>query len=239
MTGSVRRRVGGGGVAASSRIAASGGTRVARRAGARLESMVTPVPTTNATMMVRGLSTSPSCGSSAPKALNSALIPCAVSDPEEDARATEAMSPTISASSITERSTWRARGSHGAEQRKLPGPLGDRDRERVEDDERADEHRDSGEHEQQRVEEAEAVLDRVGILLGLLLAGLHLDGVRHHPIDARRPAPAASRRAPRPPGSSPPSRAGLRDAAPPATSRPRRWRRRATRRRRTWRDPRS
>ena len=101
----LRRRVGGGGTAASSRIAARGGTRVARRAGARLATIVTMVPTSKPTMMVRLLSTRPSCGRSAPRALNSALMPCAVAMPSKMPRI-DAIRPTISASSITERSTW-------------------------------------------------------------------------------------------------------------------------------------
>ena len=56
-------------------------------------------------MIVRPLSTRPSCGRSAPRALNSALMPCAVTMPSRMPRI-DAIRPTISASSITERSTW-------------------------------------------------------------------------------------------------------------------------------------
>ena len=79
--------------------------RVALRAGDRLESIVTIVPTSSPTMTVRGLRTRPSCGSAAPKALNNALIPWAVAMPSRMPRI-EAIRPTISASSMTERSTW-------------------------------------------------------------------------------------------------------------------------------------
>ena len=42
-----------------------------------------------------------------------------------------------------------------SQQRGLPLPLGDDDRERVEDDEAADEQRDAGEDQQERVDERE------------------------------------------------------------------------------------
>ena len=46
-----------------------------------------------------------------------------------------------------------AAGAEGPEQGQFPGPLGDQDREGVEDDERADEQRDQGEDQQERGEE--------------------------------------------------------------------------------------
>ena len=51
--------------------------------------------------------------------------------------------------------------------------LGDGDRERVEDQEAADEQRDAGEHEQRGADEAERVGEVLRLLLGLLLAGAH------------------------------------------------------------------
>jgi hypothetical protein len=71
-----------------------------------------------------------------------------------------------------------ARGAHRPQQGELPRALRDGDREGVEDDERTHEQRDAGEHEQQRVQEAEAVLDRLCRVVGGLLPGLHLDRVR-------------------------------------------------------------
>ena len=69
--------------------------------------MVTMVPTSSATMMVRGLSTTVPCGRSCSKALNSAVDALRGDDPERTGPTIEAMSPTISASSSTERSTCR------------------------------------------------------------------------------------------------------------------------------------
>ena len=60
-------------------------------------------------------------------------------------------------SSSTERSTWRARGAEHAQQRELLRALRDGHRERVEDQEAADEQRDAGEHEQRGADEAERV----------------------------------------------------------------------------------
>ena len=50
-----------------------------------------------------------------------------------------------------------ARGAERAQQRELARALGDRDRERVEDQEAADQQRDAGEHEQRGADEAERV----------------------------------------------------------------------------------
>ena len=63
--------------------------------------------------------------------------------------------PTTTASSSTERSTWRPAGADGPQQGELAGALGDDDRERVVDDERADEQGDQGERQQERVEDAD------------------------------------------------------------------------------------
>ena len=83
------------------------------------------------------------------------------------ARATDEKTPTTSASSATEPTTWRPRRTERAQQPELPDPLRDGDRERVVDDERADEQRDQREDQQERVEERQVVLDRVGLLLGV------------------------------------------------------------------------
>ena len=70
-----------------------------------------------------------------------------------------------------------ARGAERAQQRELARPLGDGDRERVEDQEGADEQRDAGEASRPS-EEAELVPDVAGLLGGLLAAGAHLDAAR-------------------------------------------------------------
>ncbi len=62
--------------------------------------------------------------------------------------------------------------AQGAEHRELPDALCDRDRECVEDQEAADEHRDAREDEQRGGEEAEALLDVAGVFIGRLAPGL-------------------------------------------------------------------
>ena len=95
-----------GGRAEPSWRAATGGTRVARRAGARAESRVTPTPTSAAMKIVRGSSAMPAVGMSTPRALNSRLMPLATPRPAPMPTA-EARTPSVSASATTERSTWR------------------------------------------------------------------------------------------------------------------------------------
>ncbi|HEV8528745.1 MAG TPA: hypothetical protein VGS60_14540 [Actinomycetes bacterium] len=79
--------------------------------------------------------------------------------------------------------------SDGPEQRVLPGPLGDRDRECVEDDERADEECDHGEDQHERVEERQVTLDVVLALFGDLVARHHLDTGRHRRANPVREFP--------------------------------------------------
>src|SRR3954453_10907405 len=67
--------------AAPSRSASTGGTRVARSAGASDDSTVTTVPTTSDTMIVRDRITLPLDGRSTPTALNSARRPPATAMP--------------------------------------------------------------------------------------------------------------------------------------------------------------
>ena len=81
-----------------------------------------------------------------------------------------------------------ARGAERAQRRQFARALGDRDRERVEDDERADEQRDVGEDEQESPgsrEEAVGVLRR---LLASAGAGAHLRARRQHRADLARAA---------------------------------------------------
>ena len=66
---------------------------------------------------------------------------------------TEATVPIASASTTTERSTWRRVAPSARMQRELARALRDGDRERVVDRERADEHGDSSEHEQEDLQE--------------------------------------------------------------------------------------
>ena len=74
-----------------------------------------------------------------------------------------------------------ARGAERPQGRELLRPLCDRDRERVEDDERADEERDPAEGEQEVADEGDELADAFTVRLRLLGAGLHLGrvGQRH------------------------------------------------------------
>ena len=67
----------------------------------------------------------------------------------------EAKRPRTSPSSTTERSTCCLRRAERAQRRQLARPLRDRDRERVEDHERADEERDAAEAEQEVAEDVD------------------------------------------------------------------------------------
>ena len=90
---------------AASRIAATGATFAARRAGSSAETAVTRMPTTKATMTVRGCSTIGADGRPAPKAPNSACRPSATPIPAASPIA-DARPPTTTASISTERVTW-------------------------------------------------------------------------------------------------------------------------------------
>ena len=79
----------------------------------------------------------------------------------------EATKPITSASRITDVQQLAARGADRPQRRELARPLGDRDRERVEDDEGADEERDAGEREQEVADELRE-LDRLEVLGRLL-----------------------------------------------------------------------
>ena len=95
-----------GGSVAPSRMAETGGIRVARMAGIRLEIIVTPMPSTSETITVRAANTRPVCGSERPSAVNTALRPTARPSPAKRPT-TEASSPVKKLSMRTERSTCR------------------------------------------------------------------------------------------------------------------------------------
>ena len=95
-----------GGSTAPSCSAAIGGTRVARRAGARLASSVIAMPTPIATMTVRGFSGRPASGRPKPIASNRAFRALSIRKPHSRPTS-EARKPITSASPSTLRSTCR------------------------------------------------------------------------------------------------------------------------------------
>ena len=89
-----------------------------------------------------------------------------------------------------------------SQRRQLPAALGEHDRERVVDDEDADEQRDGGEGEQEGVEESQ-VLVQIGLLRSLCLGG---------------PTPPRANRSSSAPRTSATSRSGRTDPSPETTS---------------------
>ena len=90
------------------------------------------------------------------------LAPTAISEPEADAE-TEPTRPTTTASPRTLRDHLAAGGADRPQQGELAGALPDQHRERVDDDERADEQGDPGEDQQERREEAEPLSTEVSV----------------------------------------------------------------------------
>ena len=142
------------GSATSSRIASTGGTSAARRAGSAAASTLTSVPTSTETTSVN-----PSSGTS-PGELHARTVPSTPRehhDEPEPARDAERR-----AEHPDDRGLQHDRGEHlqrrrpdGAQQRELAHPLPHPHRERVGDDEAADEQRDPGEDQQERRDEPE------------------------------------------------------------------------------------
>ena len=165
------------GSVAPSRTAAMGGTRVARIAGNSPASSVMPMPTMSETTIVLVAKTRSALGRSTPSELKSASIPSARRRPR--------ISPTMR----REEPDDERLEDHGAEdltprradrpqRRELARPLRDRDRERVEDDERADEEGDRGEREEEVAEDRRELADLVCLLLRL--------GTRAHDLGRAR-----------------------------------------------------
>ena len=162
---------------ATSRMAAIGGTREARREGNTADTMVTPVPTTRATTAVRAANTVPPAGMSIPNALSIAL--------RRPATPTPANNPMTDAKSPIKHGLEQLGPHHLAacrpqrpQQRHLAGSLGDDDLERVVDREAGHDQPDRREHEEERVEEPESLCDGVLSLLGDLGSGQDLGSRR-------------------------------------------------------------
>ena len=147
----IRPRVRLSGSSASS-SAAIGVTRVARSAGTSAEASVTRMPTASATMIVRVAITVPVFGRSIPKVLKTALRPAANADAGRHA---ETRAEHSEQQRLEDRAAedLAAAGAERAQQPELADPLGDRDREDVEDQEAAHQQRHAAEHEQHDAEE--------------------------------------------------------------------------------------
>ena len=114
--------------------------------------------------------------------MNSANSPAAMAMPTVVPIA-EATTPTIAASRMTLDEHLAAGSAERAQQRELAGALGHRDREGVEDDERADEQGDAPEREQDRLEDVD---EPAVALLGREAVGLRrLDVERHGRAEVR------------------------------------------------------
>ena len=158
-----------------------------------------PTPRTRPMMIVRGSITVPVEGRSMPSAANRPLITFAKPIPSAtpDRGGAEADRRRLE----DDRGEDLApRGAQGAQHRELAGPLGDRDREGVEDQEGGDEQRHPGEDQQRGLDEAGELADVVALGLDVLLAGLDVE-VGGAPPAARRRAGRARRRPRRRPRS--------------------------------------
>ena len=136
------------------RIAATGGTVAARRAGVSDASIVTPIPTIRATMIVRGAMMMSMLGKVRPSAAHHAAQPerqqHTAAEPEDrgdhadDQRLEQRAEPHL-----------RTARPECSQQGELADPLTEQDVERVADDEDADEHGDQRERQQHVAEDVD------------------------------------------------------------------------------------
>ena len=132
---------------------------------------MTMIPIASETTIVRVSTTGDLAGSPTPIASNSALMPSAKARPPTRPR----MAPIGADQQRLEDDRGEdlaARGAERAQQPELAHPLGDGDREGVEDQEGADEQRHAGEDQQRHLQEAEVVADLARLAVGVLLSGL-------------------------------------------------------------------
>ena len=122
----------------------------------------------------------PLFGSVKPTASKSEKRPFASPSPRKSPTI-EASTPITSASSTTESRHLPARRAERAQRRELARPLRDRDRERVDDHESADEQRDQAEREQEVAQERDELVRLLRVLARLGVAGAHL-GVRRQDL---------------------------------------------------------
>ena len=119
---------------------------------------VTIVPTSSETITVRVAKTVWPCGRSIPNVTNSRFSPLARAEPEEEAddRAEHADHERLDHHRPQH---LPPRGAERPQRGELAHPLGDRDRERVRDHERADEERDAREREQDVLQEGDEAVE--------------------------------------------------------------------------------
>jgi hypothetical protein len=174
------RRVGSGcGISTPSRIAASGGTRVARSAGEHGDDDADDQRDDDRARLQHGAAVGQVGAEQLEQLVQSGREP----DPREQAEhgADDAEQQPFADDRLHDLPPG---GAHRTQQPELSRALRDGDRERVEDDERADHQRDVGEHEQERAQEAQVAFEVGGVLRGLLFAGAHVDAARKHSADA-------------------------------------------------------
>ena len=137
-----------------------------------------PVPSSSETITVRTANTVSAFGRSTPIALNSDEHALGDAEAEEqpDHRGEQADHEALEPDRAQD---LLARGAERPQRRELARALGDRDRQRVEDHERADEQRDAAEAEQEVADERHALVGLRGRLLGLLGAVLTSSVSRH------------------------------------------------------------
>ena len=133
---------------------------------------------------MRGWKTSPAWPRSMPIAPNSDFSPAARAKPERqpDGRADQADDQRLEQHRPGDLRLGRAQRP---EQGQFPGALRDDDREGVEDQEGADDQRDRGEHQQERGDERQSLLQLVLVLGGDLLVVERLEPGRQRRGDLR------------------------------------------------------
>ena len=141
-----------GGNVAPSCTAASGGTRVARKAGRRLATTVTRIPATSAISTARRRQHQAAVRQREADGVEQREQPLRQPEAgqEPDERREHADDERLDQDRDQD---LPARGADGSEGRELARSLGDRDRERVGDHEAADEERDPAESEQEAAQE--------------------------------------------------------------------------------------
>ena len=156
----------------SGRSAASGETRVARRAGASAATTVVAIPTATGSASSAGDTCTPSMGMPTPTSVSTqaartaAPVP-ATAPPDRSHRAQDRRLSDHRPDQLT------AARSHAPQQRELAGALGQHDRERVGDHECRDERRHPSEAQQEYTEDVHATGQAPGDLGGASVGRQH------------------------------------------------------------------